>query len=124
VWPFRLPYRRCPRDGSRLRLAEAVIRGSSLDAGGLSRPAIIERTYSCPQCDFRHVEAVLDPTHRAASVRVDAGLADGQWRFYHLTETLKRERAGAGTEAEFQRQLADAKLRAAEKTSPDSPWRR
>lgn len=114
--------RRCPRDGSPLERTEALAYGSSVGPDGLSRPAVIEWTYSCPLCDFRHVEALLDPTHRAASLRIDAGLAHSQVRHNHFGEMLRRRRDGAITEEQFREVLASARRRAVEKTSPDSPW--
>lgn len=116
--------RRCPRDGRLLERTESVVRGLTVDADGLSCPAIIERTYACPLCGFRHVQALTDPTHRAASVQVDAGLAGSQWRYYHLRDALGPDRSEAATEQQFREALAAARRRASEKTSGDSPWRR
>jgi hypothetical protein len=115
--------RKCPRHGRLLTAREVTLRAPSWDPEGFSHPAIIERTYSCPECDFRHADAFVDPAHRPASVRVEPLNISRDWQFEALEASRRRRRETGITEEEYRRLLAEARERALAKTSRDSPWR-
>ncbi|MDP2873530.1 MAG: hypothetical protein Q8P31_13485 [Bacillota bacterium] len=113
--------RKCPRDGSLLKLDDATIVPWQYDTKLLARPPIIQRTWACRRCDFRHVAALPDPKYRPAVY--------SNFNHSHQWEQMmsqRREEAVARgvTDEQYAEMLKQARLRAAEATSRDSPWPR
>lgn len=119
--------RRCPRDRAPLRRSEITVLGSCFSPQGITRPAIIERTYACPRCDFRHIEALPDPDHRPAGHGLQwvplPPTVDERWE-QRLRRREEERMAGAMTEQEYQKRLQEARAQARARSSSDSPWRR
>jgi hypothetical protein len=119
--------RKCPRDGTLLPIKETVVVRSRYDTALMTRPAIIQRTWACPKCDFRHAEALRDPNHRPTEL-IDPRFvvpryrtSDDEFEKYEIRRREALERSV--TEEQYAEMLSDAKRRAAELSSPDSPWR-
>ncbi len=113
--------RKCPRDGSLLKLDDATIVPWQYDTKLLARPPIIQRTWACRRCDFRHVAALPDPKYRPAVY--------SNFNHSHKWERMmsqRREEAVARgvTDEQYADMLKQARLRAVEATSRDSPWPR
>ncbi|MDP2873529.1 MAG: hypothetical protein Q8P31_13480 [Bacillota bacterium] len=120
--------RKCPRDGSLLKLSEAVAVPSQYDNKGLTRPAIIQRTWACPRCDFRHVAALPDPNHRPSMYVDSTMLVSGRYMVSERLERVFSERrketlARGVTDEQYAEKLRLAQASAGEATSRDSPWR-
>lgn len=121
--------RRCPRDGTLLQLSETAVSPPRYDLGLVTRPGIIQRTWTCPRCDFGHAEALPDPLHRPM-VYVDPAFASTpQARIDEIVDRIIEDRrrdalARAITDEQYAEELAQARKRAAESTSRDSPWQR
>jgi len=114
--------RKCPRHGCLLESTDTVVQPQTWDPKGLSRPCIIERTYACPECDFRHVEAFPDPHYRPVAT-LETPVYQYQWQTAAAEKMHKRRMETAITDEEYKELLAQAKKRALEKTSRDSLWR-
>jgi hypothetical protein len=120
--------KKCPRDGSLLRMNETMVVPPRYDTTLVTRPGIIQRTWACPKCDFHHAEALRDPHHRP-TVYVDArfvtsriAMMDG---FEKKVDEGRREAlARAVTDEQYEEMLAEARRSAAGASSPDSPWRK
>lgn len=121
--------RRCPRDGSLLRYGERSVFPPRYGVKLMTLAAIIQRTWSCPKCDFRHEEACPDPNHRPAMLVSSAFAGVPHIRMADSVETIIEERrrdalARAITDEQYAKDLDEARKTAAGITSPDSPWRR
>jgi len=119
--------RRCRRDRSVLRVREQVVHPQMFDRKGATLPPIIERWYECPICDFRHVEALVDPSYRGNSlVRRGVPFARSLRTIDYVddrVESLLSRYASEGlTPEEYDGLLAEAKDAARAKCSQDSPW--
>ncbi len=116
--------RKCPRDLTLLTMTERVAVPSQIHTSGIGMAPILERTYACRTCDFRHCEALIDGSYRASVP--SSWIKVPNWYIADpdgMAEKWERERmARAITDEQYQQLLADAKEAARAKSSSDSPW--
>ncbi len=121
--------KRCPRDGSLLAYGEKSVFPSRYGRKLVTLAAIIQRTWSCPKCDFRHVEARPDPNHRPVAYLDSSAAFVPHVRMSETVERTIDDRrrdaiARSITDEQYTEELQKARDAAAELTSSDSPWRR
>jgi len=104
--------RKCPRDLSLLKVTERVVIPGKVHRSGIGLAPIIERTYACRRCDFRHYEALSDPTYRPSVPSPYESARDIRARW---------EKKGL-TDEDYERLLTEAKEDARARSSTDSPW--
>lgn len=114
--------RKCPRDLTLLTMTEAEVVPPQVSTSGIDLAPVIERTYSCRVCDFRHCEALIDPNYRSPVAMWGRGSiyvrnAD-EWEKRY--EERRKERAI--TDERYKQLLDDAKEAARAKSSTDSTW--
>ncbi len=116
--------RKCPRDLSLLAVSETVVMPGQVHKSGLGLAPIIERVWSCRQCDFRHHEALLDPLYRPTLPAATMVAKPSPWydvdALAEKWDRIRMERAI--TDEQYEQMLIDAKAAARAKSSSDSPW--
>ncbi len=118
--------RKCPRDLTLLTMTEKVVVPGQVHVSGMGLAPILERTFTCRRCDFRHSEAVVDTSDRAnfpsTWLKVPNWYARDPDGMSNKWEELRMQRAI--TDERYAELLAEAKEVAQAKSSADSPWHR